>query len=63
MMAVLKSPVMINSEDPRKTLGMSIQVESAEYSTPLLFIKKIYNKLEMICVAVYGLHYNTETFC
>lgn len=42
---------------------MSIQVENAQsLSTPLLFIKKTYNKLEMICVVVYRLHYNTETF-
>lgn len=43
---------------------MAIQVENAQgLSTPLLFIKKyIYNKLEMICVVVYGLHYCYQTF-
>lgn len=36
---------------------MSIQVENAQnLSTPLLFIKKMYNKLETICVVVYRLH-------
>ena len=42
---------------------MSTQVENAQSpSTRLLFIKKTYNKLEMICVVVYRLHHNTETF-
>lgn len=38
-------------------LGMSTQVENAQSFHPSSVSKKTYNKLEMICVVVYRLHY------